>query len=103
MKTLISVLLVSGLLTGICWAEKIELPPCRSFEFSYRVVLDSAGWKPGDTEPEFYGSCEKVGDLCTIVGDGYWAQCKVRCTVLKPDIPLYYWTLHRKDRDRSRK
>ena len=101
MKTLILVLFVSTFLLNTSWAEKIELPPCRSLEFSYRVVLDSSGWKPGDKEPKFQGSCDKIGDLCTIVGDDFWAQCKVRCTVLKPDIPLYYWTLHRKDKRRE--
>ena len=100
MKTLISVLFVSTFLPNTSWAEKIELPSCRSFDFSYRVVLDSAGWKSGDKEPEFKGSCDKIGDSCTIVGDDFWAQCKVKCTVLKPDIPLYYWTLHRKDKRR---
>jgi len=64
MKTFILALLVFAFLSNNSWAEKIELPPCTSFE----------------------------------VGDDFFAICKVRCTILRPDIPLYYWILYRKDK-----
>ena len=98
MKTFILVLLVFAFLSNNSWAEKIDLPPCRSFDFSYRVVLDSAGWEPSDKEPKLFGRCEIIGDVCTLVGDDFFAICKVRCTILRPDIPLYYWILYRKDK-----
>lgn len=101
MKTFILALLVFAFLSNNSWAEKIELPPCTSFDFCYRVVLDSAGWKPSDKEPELLGGCENIGDVCTVVGDDFWAVCKVRSTMLRPDIPLYYWTLYRKDKKRG--
>ena len=98
MKSLILVLLVFAFLSNNSRPEKIDLPPCKSFEFCYRVVLDSAGWNPSDKEPELIGRCDKIGDVCIVVGDGFWAICKVRCTIMRPDIPLYYWTLYRKDK-----
>ena len=98
MKTFILVLIVFAALISTVWAEKIELPPCKSFDFCYRIVLDTAGWKPADEEPQFKNSCENIGDTCTVVGEDFWAQCKVKSTILKPDVPLYYWTLHRKDK-----
>jgi hypothetical protein len=99
MKNIILVLLVFVFLSDNSWAEKIDLPPCRSFDFCYRVVLDSAGWEPSDKEPELVGRCEKIGDVCKLVGDDFWAICKVISTIMRPDIPLYYWTLYRKDKE----
>jgi len=101
MKNLILVLPVFPFLSTISWAEKIELPPCKSFDFCYRVVLDTAGWKPSDKEPKLVGKCEKIDDVCTVVGDDFSANCEVKSTVLKPDIPLYYWTLYRKDKEKK--
>ena len=99
MKYLILVILVATFFTTNSFAERVDLPPCRSFDFCYRVVLDSAGWKPSDKETEFVGRCEEIGDVCTVVGDDFWARCEVKCTMLRPDIPLYYWTLYREDKE----
>jgi hypothetical protein len=96
MKNLILAVMLLAFFTTTGWAEKIELPPCKSFDFCYRVVLDSAGWKPSDEEPELIDACEIIGDVCKVIGDDFWATCEVKSTILRPDIPLYYWTLYRK-------
>ena len=101
MKNLILAVMFLAFFSNTGWAEKLELPPCRNFDFCYRVVLDSAGWKPSDEEPELFGDCENIGDVCIVVGDDFSAVCKVRSTMLRPDIPLYYWTLYRKDKKRG--
>ena len=98
MKKLILVVMFLTFFTTTGWAEKVELPPCRSFDFCYRVVLDTAGWKTTDEEPKLVDKCEKVGDVCKVVGNDFWAKCEVKCTIMRPDIPLYYWTLYRKDK-----
>ena len=96
MNILILVLFVLVFFTKSRWAEKIELTPSDSFDFSYKVVLENAGWKPGDKEPEFHDSFEKIGDQFKVAGENFWAQCKVRSTVMRPEAPLYYWTLYMK-------
>ena len=98
MKTLILVLLVFAFLSNNSWAEKIELPPCTSFDYCFLAILNSAGWEPSDKEPELDGVCENIGDVCTVIGDDFWAVCKVRSTILRPDTPLYYCTLYREDK-----